>query len=471
MPFDTDNIPDYIKKLSPEQRNKWIAVWNSTYKTCTAKGGTDCEGEAFSTANGVVISEKEAYMPDNEKTSMFSFTDLEGFVVDDSRAFDCMAEGHFTDMWGRAVEIKGKDIQAYINNSMEAIEAATTESGETVGLPIDCKGHEGGDSAGWITHVFADEIVNADGDKYKIVKAKAKWTQTGMDLIGNNSRRMFSPTLDIRQHVIVGGSLTNWPATRDDKQRVMLRPIELSQGVSTFIANVEPTKLIDPSPELEPLEPKLPEGDETMPAINMTEEELEALIAERVDTALETTVRDLVQPPATEDAEDEDVDWISLLELGKPQEEVVGAVQETILKSYESLKEKAAQQAARLIAQIKHDDEVSTFADLAIGGSPELPNGLPVPVDDLISFCNSLSYNQFEIFKSIIEDTQRAGLTSFTTVGHGADVDYGEVELPQFVQDQLDAKEISLADLKSPIMGLGDLTKYDLRKWNKDSEK
>ena len=41
--------------------------------------------------------------------------------------------------------------------------------------------------------------------------------------------RFFSSTIDLGRMTILGGSLTNWPATRDVKSgRTLLRPIELS---------------------------------------------------------------------------------------------------------------------------------------------------------------------------------------------------------------------------------------------------
>lgn len=59
MPYkggNDPNLPSNVKKLPPNSRKRWVAVWNSVYKRCISKGGSPktCEGEAFKQANGVV---------------------------------------------------------------------------------------------------------------------------------------------------------------------------------------------------------------------------------------------------------------------------------------------------------------------------------------------------------------------------------------------------------------------------------
>jgi hypothetical protein len=139
-------------------------------------------------------------------------------------SFDGMSAGAFTDMRGKKVEFKPDELMTYITNTKEILESTRSDSGELVGLPIDLDGHDHKGGAGWITDVTLDSARN-------IIRFGANWTQAGTDLIKGNVRRFFSPTVDPSEKVILGGSMTNWPASRDKKGRMMLRPIELSEQI------------------------------------------------------------------------------------------------------------------------------------------------------------------------------------------------------------------------------------------------
>lgn len=140
------------------------------------------------------------------------------------KKFDGMSAGDFTDMRGRGVKFQPSELVSYIENTKDVLESTRTESGELVGLPIDLDAHDHKGGAGWITGFELDAARS-------IIKFDVNWTQAGIDLIQNNTRRFFSPTVDPSEKVILGGSLTNWPASRDKKGRMMLRPIELSQDL------------------------------------------------------------------------------------------------------------------------------------------------------------------------------------------------------------------------------------------------
>ena len=176
-------------------------------------------------------------------------------ITSPNKDFDGMAEGEFIDMMGRAVKLEGKKFAEFAANTNDAIQATRTESGEIVGLPIDAQGHDNGDGAGWI--VAAKHVVR---DGINLIRFSPKWTEIGRNLITKNIRRMFSPTVDVENIVIHGGSLTNWPATRSKKGRVLLRPIELSQGVETMeeneaVVEVETIATPVPTPDLPPAPP------------------------------------------------------------------------------------------------------------------------------------------------------------------------------------------------------------------------
>lgn len=68
MPYDSVSaLPDNVKKLPAKRQRQWMAVWNSSYKTCMAKPGASaaaCESTSFAKANGV--ANKGAEMADDE---------------------------------------------------------------------------------------------------------------------------------------------------------------------------------------------------------------------------------------------------------------------------------------------------------------------------------------------------------------------------------------------------------------------
>lgn len=151
-----------------------------------------------------------------EIQSGFLFVDL---ALADGRPFDGLAAGEFIDMYGRKVSFKPDELDEYAANTQAAIEATRSESGELVGLPIDTRNHDRGDAAGWIVGV------EREGNKLRFTP---KWTDLGLDLISRGIQRFFSATVNVVSKTVLGGTLTNWPATRDKTGKVLLRPIELS---------------------------------------------------------------------------------------------------------------------------------------------------------------------------------------------------------------------------------------------------
>jgi hypothetical protein len=145
------------------------------------------------------------------------------------RQFDGMKAGKFTSMDGRGVEFLPADMGAFLEGTKAAIEATRSETGVIVGLPIDMKNHDHGNAAGWIT----DAALAGD-----VMRFTADWTQAGADLIGAGLQRFFSPSVDMQNKAIIGGSLTNWPATRANG-KTLLRPIELSTGVYSLETSLD----------------------------------------------------------------------------------------------------------------------------------------------------------------------------------------------------------------------------------------
>lgn len=156
----------------------------------------------------------------------FIFTELSADVLTAGHAFDGLAVGEFVDMHGQKVRFKPDELAEYVANTLAAIAATRAESGELAGLPIDANNHDKGDGAGYIVNV------EQQGD---LIRVFPTWTEIGVELIGKKIRRWFSATVDTAHKVILGGTLTNWPATRDRVSgKMLLRPIELSEARQVY---------------------------------------------------------------------------------------------------------------------------------------------------------------------------------------------------------------------------------------------
>lgn len=157
----------------------------------------------------------------------FIFVNLEAQKAG-AKPFDGMSIGTFIDMRGIKASFKKEELPEYVKNTRASIASTADENGNLVGLPIDPRGHyHDEDAAGWIVDVQLSD----DGER---VKFFPRWTEQGIHLIGNDLQRFFSPTIDLTNHVIMGGSLTNWPATRSPKGEILLKPVELSMSDETF---------------------------------------------------------------------------------------------------------------------------------------------------------------------------------------------------------------------------------------------
>jgi hypothetical protein len=302
--------------------------------------------------------------------SNFSFTELSG----DLKAIDGLAVGKFTAMSGDEVEFKAEELQDYIDNTNAIIESTKTEGGEIVGLPIDKNTHDHAGGAGWIKGLELDKARN-------VIRFMVDWTKDGTDLIKENMRRFFSPSTNPESKTILGGSLTNWPATRNNKGQVLLRPIELSQQIK----EIDMTKT---------LEDVLTE----MEAIKTQNAELAAKIAE------------LAAPKKPVDGEvtDEMKEFIARTE---------GA---------EELGQRAQEIAQRTIKDAERKKHVMEFAAKIVGGTPEHPYGVPVRSREIVAALLSMPDNQRKFMEGLIERMWN-GVVDFAEHGYyGSELSQGK---------------------------------------------
>jgi hypothetical protein len=323
-------------------------------------------------------------------------------------------------MHGAAVKIKDDDLETCLQNTLAAIEATKSESGEIVGLPIDAKGHEKGDGAGWIVGA------NLEDGKLRLTP---KWTEIGRELIEKGIRRFFSATMDIKNKVILGGTLTNWPAVRDKKGRVLLRPVELQ----IQIQEVDVTK-----------------------TITMTQDELDQLIAKKVAAVI-------AAPPAPEPPGPK---LDSFFELEGLSEEAKKQRKEEMRKYIEASRKQAELEFKQEMIRMQHQDRMTELAHELTGGNDAAPRGLRVAAEELQTHLLKLDPDEAAFWGELLKKTQKDGFIEFGEVGHGRDPK-GLKPLPEEFAKKLDAGVLTLVELAEPQSGLGDLEQYDLSKWKK----
>ena len=201
--------------------------------------------------------------------------------------------------------------------------------------------------------------------------------------------------------------------------------------------------------------------------MDMTKEELEALVAEQVRVKLGAELQALARPAGGEAAAAAPVEFdvMGFLEMGKASDDVVTAFKTQMLEQYELMQKRAAVEAAEMIGRIRREADIAEFTQGVTGGSTEVPYGLPVDAADLKEFLSHLQPTDLEFAKKMLGDIQAQGRQKFAELGHGKRGNGGGVALPAVYAQQLDRGELTVADLSAPELGLGDVAQYDLGRW------
>ena len=355
MPYTTnsDDLPDNVKELPAKQKAAWVKTWNAVYARCQEAKGEDCEGQAFATANSVVKR-----MKDGQEEMSLPSVELSADALTDGRFFDGLAVGDFTDMLGRGAGFKADELPTYLENTLAAIQSTRSESGEIVGLPIDARGHDKGDGAGWIVGAMLE------GERIRFLP---RWTEVGRDLITKGIRRFFSATVDMTNKVILGGTLTNWPATRNKAGHVLLRPVELS------------------NPDKEAI--KMDE--------NITIDQVKELVNATVAEALQAAQK----PPEVElSAEERDAQMAELREQYRTQ------VRVELEREFQAAQRKT---------------ETVELAKALVTGFDGAPRGYRADANELQAHLLKLDPDEAKFWAEFLKKTQSNGFVEFEEIGHG----------------------------------------------------
>lgn len=404
----------------------------------------------------------------------FVFVNLAGYQLTPGRPFAGFAAGNFTDMHGRPVELAAADISDYVANTNARITAYKQRN--MPGLPIDARQHDKGDAAGWIIEATEGQVTDTAGQQIAAVTLVPEWTDLGADLLKRRIQTNFSPTVNLTDKVIVGGSLTNWPATVDAAGVPLLAAVELAQGMTTFepVTEQEPTEQPATEPEPAPIatdavdsrELSTSTGVEIM-TLELTQEQLDELVANRVkDTLAELNAQRPEPEPGS----------INYAELAQALGLATDDAEAQQVKHLDQLAELIEQQAQlkwqQKLSQMQRQNQYAELAARVTGGTPDAPRGIPTDADRLRDELLKLTPDQAKYWGGLLENVTRAGLTDFSELGHGKRTKQ-QHPVPDYAVDSLKA---ALAAGASPeefftTAGLGSASDYDLSAYVKKEEK
>ena len=342
--------------------------------------------------------------------SGFLYIDLQALTA--GKPFSGFAIGDYVDMFGREVSLKAKDLQAFIDNTLKQITAFKNKN--MPGLPIDAKSHDKGEAAGWITGAELSEVKNSNGDTIPTIQFTAEWTELGTDLLEKKIQANFSPTVDINNKVIIGGSLTNWPATIDDNGVPLFEAIELAQGMTGLNKIV-----INSDDESENIKGA---GDDTPPEIEVNMDELNEVKTQLTElSSAVQALAEIVKAPAPQTVDESagGDDIMQVLENATDKEEMAELAKQYYKGQYVALRKEAQRQAANEIALAKKQGVIADLCQELTGGTEATPRGIPVHSNDLSEFLNRLPSSDLEFATKMLRTIQRDGLTQYGELGHG----------------------------------------------------
>ena len=362
----------------------------------------------------------------------FYYIELQELVK--GQPFAGMAAGVFVDMGGRTVELSADDIQLFVDNTNALI--VEYQGRGMPGLPIDARKHDKGDAAGWLTGAAVGSVTSSAMEVIPIVNVTAEWTSLGVELLAGRLMTNFSPTIDLDNKVIRGGSLTNWPATVDAKGVPLFAAVELAQGMygmeAVTMAN-EPTQgtLFEDK-----------RGHNIM-TTELTNEQLEEMVNSRVEAQLAELNASL--PASLAEALGATGDVTNITELAE------------LIRNQEQVRWQAQ------LAEMRRGTQYAELATRLTGGTPDQPRGIPAQADALRDELLKLTPEQATFWSGLLEATVKSGLTEFSEIGHSA---RGNVKraVPDYAVRSLKA---SIAAGNAPelffeMAGLGSAADYDL---------
>jgi hypothetical protein len=389
--------------------------------------------------------------------------------VAEGKPFEAVSVGTFYDMHGRGFSLDSADLKAIVENTSAAIASSKTEGGEIVGLPIDKTNHDHIGGAGWI--VGAE--LNADGKK---ILFTPKWTESGRELISTGERRFFSASINLDVPVIAGGTLCNWPASVDDKNRFVIRPLELASPMMTIEESLD--------------------AKSTRVRKEFMEEFGNSMscpwVQEVYEAYLICSASDGLYKVAFTEDEKGDVEFVPVEQWTKVKINYVEAVMQGIkaalssvfagskpeptpkgetsmpketvppelaelasaagdpAKLSELINRLADTKAAEMIEIAGRKAHVAEFAAAIVGGTKEKPAGLPFTVAEVVELMTPLDKTMQDKLEAMLTKIRDTGVVKFSETGHASTLEgMGTRELS--AQNQAYLRQWLDADKKNTV--------------------
>lgn len=388
--------------------------------------------------------------------SDFQYTELSS--ANPAKKFEGLASGTFIPgNIGKPIVFSADKFPAIVENTKAAIESSRTESGELVGLPIDMKNHDHEGGAGWIV----DAELSEDGNKILLTP---NWTHDGAELIAENKSRFFSPSVDLAECVIAGGTLCNWPASRDKKQRFALKPIELTDSVFSLqdeslderINNIRSAFNAIYQPEVgswfwvrEVYDTYLiADGADGMYRVDFTENadgtitfkpmgewvKVKISYVEAAIKAFKTAIESVFNGLANQPDQSKPNQEKELNDMAEPKVTLadLAATPEGSAELNALVEAQTKQRVTELLAQEQRKANIAELVAKITGGSPETPKGLPVDKDELTAVLLSLPVETSDKLTAMLKKIQTTGLVDFSEKGHDGHGEQKSELLPEF---------------------------------------
>ena len=400
------------------------------------------------------------------KRSEFLFLSAAG--LQSGKPFELMAGGEFIDALGRDVAITTEHLTEFAENTSRELQRMRLNEGEDfAGLPIEGRGHWSGDAYGWITDVYIENDV---------VMAMPDWNKDGIETLENATRRYVSPEANFRTMTIVAAALTNFPATRDPLTDLpLMKPIALSETRFTYAMDTEP---VDPDPEKSMLErlsrgieklnklfennPMFPNDDDS----NMDQNPLskDGLNMNKKVTALLESLSDK-----------EKAEFATALISGVIDgDEIAASVGDATKTSLEGVGAMVKSRVDTEVALEMRKLEAVSLSVEMVGGSVEIPHGLPVEADEMEKFLLSLNAEQYEVAKTMFSAIRENGLVDFEEAG-ADDPDKSEKKqlsapMKAVLRNSMSTGATVAEFFEINKSDLGEMSEYDLAEFEAEKE-
>ncbi len=118
------------------------------------------------------------------------------------------------------------------------------------------------------------------------------------------------------------------------------------------------------------------------------------------------------------------------------------------------------------MARLAHENTMTELSQRLTQGTQDAPRALQVSFEELKAHLLKLPQDEAKFWGELLTKTQKDGMVEFKEMGSNHQPK-GTHPLPVEVVAKLKSGELKVADLESPILGLGDLDQYDLSAWQK----